>query len=303
MEHQASGLPRVAHGVKIARPSIRRARSRHGEGDGGLALGLRSAVGKTAGESVTHSGPPRPGLRRLRAIRLRWATRLFDVAAVVIALPVLAPIAAIVAVMVLIDSPGPILYRSRRVGYRGREFSMLKFRKMRREAEGLPLTMAEDDRFTPIGKFLALTKLDELPQIWNVIKGDMRVVGPRPELPAFVASHRAAYEEILTVVPGLTGLAQLEFASERHLFHTTPQPEIFYLDHLMPQKIAVDVQYVRSRSLLLDVRIVLKTALLPLWRIVHQGRSKRRTVPMSALGIGGLVVLTFMVAAYVWSTG
>jgi lipopolysaccharide/colanic/teichoic acid biosynthesis glycosyltransferase len=274
-----------------------------GKEDGGLALSLRAAVRETTGESVTLSGPAPPGLRRLRAIPSRWATRLFDVVVVVIALPVLAPIAAIVAVMIVVDSPGPVLYRSRRVGHRGREFSMLKFRKMRREAEGPPLTLAEDHRFTPIGKFLALTKLDELPQLWNVIKGDMRVVGPRPELPAFVASHRAAYEEILTVVPGITGLAQLEFASERHLFHTTPQPEIFYLDHLMPQKIAVDVQYVRSRSLLLDVRILLKTALLPLWRIVHQGRSKWRTVPRSALGLGGLVVLTFMMAAYVWSTG
>jgi lipopolysaccharide/colanic/teichoic acid biosynthesis glycosyltransferase len=274
-----------------------------GKEDGGLALGLRAAVRETTGESVSLSGSAPPGLRRLRAIRSRWATRLFDVVVVVIALPVLAPIAAIVAVMIVVDSPGPVLYRSRRVGHRGREFSMLKFRKMRREAEGLPLTMDEDDRFTPIGKFLALTKLDELPQVWNVIKGDMRVVGPRPELPAFVASHRAAYEEILTVVPGITGLAQLEFASERHLFHMTPEPEIFYLDHLMPRKIAVDVQYIRSQSLLLDVRILLKTALLPLWRIVHQGRSKWRTVPMSALAVGGMVVFTFMMAAYVWSTG
>jgi hypothetical protein len=85
--------------------------------------------------------------------------------------------------------------------------------------------------------------------------------------------------------------------------HMTPEPEIFYLDHLMPRKIAVDVQYIRSQSLLLDVRILLKTALLPLWRIVHQGRSKWRTVPMSALAVGGLLVLTFMMAAYVWSTG
>ncbi len=176
-------------------------------------MGQRGTLGEGAEPVTVNVEACRsPVLRRLssRAIGSRWISRLFDLVAVLVALPVLVPLGAIVAIMIWVDSPGPIIYRSQRVGYRGREFSMLKFRKMRREAVGLPLTMARDQRFTPIGRFLALTKLDEVPQIWNVIKGDMRVVGPRPEVPEFFASHRAAYEEILSVRPGITGPAQLD---------------------------------------------------------------------------------------------
>jgi lipopolysaccharide/colanic/teichoic acid biosynthesis glycosyltransferase len=179
-------------------------------------------------------------------------------------LPFALVLGAIVALAILADSPGPVLYRCRRVGYRGEVFEMLKFRKMHRDADSSNLTAYDDERFTPIGKFLTATRLDELPQLWNVLKGDMRLVGPRPEMEEFVAKYADEYAEILSVRPGLTGPAQLAFFDESRVFgdaHTHPR---FYAEGILPHKIELDLRYVRGRSLLADIAIVSRTPLLPL---------------------------------------
>jgi lipopolysaccharide/colanic/teichoic acid biosynthesis glycosyltransferase len=190
--------------------------------------------------------------------------RVFDVVATILILPFALVLSSLIALAVLADSPGPVLYRCRRVGYGGEVFEMVKFRKMRRDAVGSALTAYEDERFTPIGKFLSVTRLDELPQLWNVLKGDMRLVGPRPEMEEFVSHYPHEYEEILSVRPGLTGMAQLEFFDESRVFGEAHSHPRFYSEGILPHKIELDLQYVRNRSLRADIAIFLQTPVLPL---------------------------------------
>src|SRR3954452_7836050 len=174
-------------------------------------------------------------------------------------LPVTLPLMLVIGLAVFVDSPGPIFYRSVRIGRGGTPFPMLKFRKMRNEAEGPLLTEVNDGRLTPLGRFLTKSRLDELPQIWNVLKGEMRVVGPRPELPEFVDMYPTEYGEILSVVPGLTGLVQVQFIDEsRHLAHRAgcdcgdAECHCAYSKDLLPNKVALDLTYVRHTSVGLD---------------------------------------------------
>jgi lipopolysaccharide/colanic/teichoic acid biosynthesis glycosyltransferase len=190
--------------------------------------------------------------------------RIFDVVATILILPFALLLGGLIALAVLADSPGPVLYRCRRVGYRGELFEMVKFRKMRAGAVGSSLTAHEDERFTPIGKFLSVTRLDELPQLWNVLKGDMRLVGPRPEIEEFVSHYPHEYEEILSVRPGLTGMAQLEFFDESRVFGEAHAHPGFYAEGILPHKIELDLWYVRTRSLRADIGIFVRTPLLPL---------------------------------------
>jgi lipopolysaccharide/colanic/teichoic acid biosynthesis glycosyltransferase len=185
------------------------------------------------------------------------------------------PIAAIV-VLIRIDSPGPGFYRARRVGFRGREFMMLKFRKMHDDAEGPALTTRGDERFTRLGRFLANSKLDEVPQLWNVVKGEMSLVGPRPEDPGFVEEWAEAYETIHEARPGITGLSQLAFAKESDILD--PEDAVgHYVTSILPQKVRIDQLYARRRSLLMDGRILVWTVAAVLLRravAVHRETGK-----------------------------
>jgi lipopolysaccharide/colanic/teichoic acid biosynthesis glycosyltransferase len=177
-------------------------------------------------------------------------------ALLVLALPVL----VVLVVIIRLDSPGNPLYRCRRVGYNGRTFMMLKLRKMRDDAEGISLTLADDERFTRIGRFLAKSKFDELPQLWHVIRGDMSLVGPRPESPEFVSHFAADYNLIVNVRPGITGWSQLAFVDESEM-HDLNDPVGHYLGAMMPLKVAMDVRYVRERTVRKDLGILLLTAM------------------------------------------
>jgi len=185
--------------------------------------------------------------------------RSLDVAIAVALLLLLWPLMLVLAVAIKLESAGPVLYRSRRVGVDGREFAMLKFRKMHRDAAGPLITSADDERLTRMGSLLARTKLDELPQLWNVVRGEMSLVGPRPEDPAFVALYRNAYGPVLRARPGITGLSQLAFAKES-LILARPELAGSYADRLLPAKIDIDTLYVARRSVRLDARILLWTA-------------------------------------------
>jgi lipopolysaccharide/colanic/teichoic acid biosynthesis glycosyltransferase len=186
------------------------------------------------------------------------AKRLVDVSASVFLIVVLMPCMVAIALAIKLESRGPALYRCRRVGLAGREFDMLKFRKMRHDAVGPALTAVDDDRFTRIGSFLARTKLDELPQLWNVVQGTMSLVGPRPEDPSFVALFPDEYSEITRAKPGITGLSQLAFAREGRLLAHSDR-EAHYAARLLPQKIAIDRLYVARHSLRMDLRILVWT--------------------------------------------
>jgi len=189
--------------------------------------------------------------------------RCFDIVLTILLMPLIAILAAALAVGIYVDSPGPVIFRSRRVGRGGEPFEMLKFRKMRREAASYPVTLEDDERFTPIGRFLAATRMDELPQVVNVLRGEMRLVGPRPELECFVAQFPEQYTEILTVTPGITGNAQLRFVDEGRLLRGL-DPANLYCEQVLPAKIEIDTEYVRSHSLVGDLSILARTALLPI---------------------------------------
>src|ERR1700730_8992773 len=208
------------------------------------------------------------------------AVRAFDLAVCLLVLPAVLLVGAVTALLIYIDSPGSVFYRSTRVGRGGRPFQMLKFRKMRNSARGGPLTIGEDERFTPIGSFLAMTKLDELPQLWNVIKGEMRMVGPRPEVPEFVARYREEYTELLSVLPGITGPAAGEYASESHLLSLQQDPVRFYEESIMPRKIEIDLDYIRTRSLLGDLRILTQTMLVPLGKVARRMSGDPQGIPV-----------------------
>jgi len=202
--------------------------------------------------------------------------RLVDIAVSGVILLIALPVLLVVAAVIKLDSNGPVFFRCRRVGFRGAELLMLKFRKMRDGAAGAAVTLSGDDRFTRVGRILAITKLDELPQLWHVLRGEMTLVGPRPEDPGFVELRGADYATILTVKPGVTGLCQLAFAKEGEVLR--PEDRVRdYVERLLPQKAALDVLYVGRRSLLMDLRILGWTAVAVLGRrdvAVHRSTGK-----------------------------
>jgi lipopolysaccharide/colanic/teichoic acid biosynthesis glycosyltransferase len=210
---------------------------------------------------------PWPAERRpVSAEVLRGALkRSLDVLVSAIVLVALMPVIAIVAMAILIESRGPVLYRAERVGRGGRTFAMLKFRKMHADAGGLRLTTRDDARFTRVGAFLARSKLDELPQFLNVLRGEMSLIGPRPEDADFVARRRSDYDVILQVRPGITGLAQIAFAEESRIL-SVDDPLGHYLHGILPQKCALDRLYVRSTGLWTDMRILFWTFVTVLLR-------------------------------------
>jgi lipopolysaccharide/colanic/teichoic acid biosynthesis glycosyltransferase len=207
--------------------------------------------------TIEQEAPERPGIPLAR--------RAFDLAALILLVPLLALPLLIVAVAVFLDSPGSVFFRARRMGYRGRPFAMVKFRTMLVDNAGHAVAGADDSRITPVGGFLRATRLDELPQLWNVLRGEMTLVGPRPELEEFVALHAEEYREILAVPPGITGPTQLRYAGlEPHLLSRHDDPERFYREQLLPDKVKLDLAYARSRSLGGDLAVIVRTLALPL---------------------------------------
>lgn len=203
----------------------------------------------------------------------RALKRGIDVAIAGTLLLLLFPVFVIASIAIRLDSPGPLFFRAPRVGHRGRGLGLLKFRKMHHGAAGLPLTTDQDNRFTRLGGLLAKTKLDELPQLWQVISGELSLVGPRPEDPAFVQHHSTEYRSILSVRPGITGLSQIAFAEEGRILDDE-NPLQHYLDRLLPQKVALDQMYAEKRSVMMDLRILFWTAAAILMRrqvAVHRG--------------------------------
>ncbi|HEY6551048.1 MAG TPA: sugar transferase [Solirubrobacterales bacterium] len=190
--------------------------------------------------------------------------RAFDLLAVILIAPFALPVALLIWLAVLLDSPGPTIFRAARIGYRGDSFVMLKFRTMRIDVAGYAIAAAEDERITPVGRFLRSTRLDELPQLWNVLRGQMSFVGPRPELEEFVELHAQDYREILTVPPGITGPTQLRYAGvEARMLSLHHDPDAYYRDRLLPDKVALDLDYVRSHSYGGDLLVLVETLALP----------------------------------------
>jgi lipopolysaccharide/colanic/teichoic acid biosynthesis glycosyltransferase len=198
-------------------------------------------------------------------VRIPLARRIFDLCLLVLLVPLLLLPFLLATLAVLLDSPGSPFFRARRMGYLGRPFAMIKFRTMRIDNAGHSVAGANDSRITPVGGFLRATRLDELPQLWNVLRGEMTFVGPRPELEEFVELHAEEYREILATPPGITGPTQLRYAGlEPHLLSLHPDPERFYREELLPDKVKLDIAYARSRSLAGDLGVLARTLALPL---------------------------------------
>lgn len=190
------------------------------------------------------------------------AKRAFDIFFAAIGLIVLSPLLLALALAVRLDSPGPALFRQERVGRGGRTFRILKFRSMcdGADAQGSQVTAQGDARITRMGRLLRHTKLDELPQLWNVLAGDMSFVGPRPEVPKYVAVYPPGTREtVLSVRPGITDNASIQFRNESEYLARFPDPERAYVEDVLPRKLALYERYVHERSFLGDLRIIGQT--------------------------------------------
>ena len=189
------------------------------------------------------------------------AKRCFDIIVALIGLVLLTPVFLIVALAIKLDSPGPVFYIGKRIGKDGAPFGIIKFRTMVDHADrmGAALTQGQDRRVTPAGRFLRKWKLDELPQLLNVLRGEMSLVGPRPEAPCYVGHYTPEQRRVLQAKPGITGLTQVRFRHEESLLQRCGNVEEEYIREIMPHKLALDLQYVESQTLLLDLKLIART--------------------------------------------
>ena len=188
--------------------------------------------------------------------------RLLDSVASLAGLIILCPILLVVALLIKLDSPGPVFYKAERVGKGGRLFRLFKFRSMVTDADrrGPGITTTGDQRVTRVGRWLRKTKVDELPQLINVLRGEMSLVGPRPEDPRYVALYTPEQRQILTVRPGITSPASLEYRHEEQLLSGS-EWEHTYTEQIMPHKIEIELDYLLNRSPRSDLLVILQTVL------------------------------------------
>ncbi len=201
-------------------------------------------MSETASRSVTRS----------RSFHLN-APRAIDIFCAAVAIALLSPVFVIVALVVLLESGRPILFSQLRLGQSGKPFRMYKFRKFRAScgSDGSPLTLQEDERLTAVGRILIATKLDELPQLWNVLRGDMSLVGPRPESLSFSDCFHDDFEKLLEYKPGVFGPCQVLFRHENKLYPTDASAAAFYREVLFPAKARIDLAYFPRRTLVSDL--------------------------------------------------
>jgi lipopolysaccharide/colanic/teichoic acid biosynthesis glycosyltransferase len=200
---------------------------------------------------ATPSTPPRRPIEPIR---------LLDLAGAGVGLMLLWPLMALLALLVRLTSPGPAFHRATRAGMHGRPFVLFKFRSMTADAPsaGPAITGSGDPRVTPLGKTIRKTKLDEIPQLYNVLRGDMSLVGPRPEDFRYVAKYTREQLAILDTKPGITGAASLEYRDEESLL-SGDDPEQRYIEEVMPAKMALDLAYQRHRTVFTDLKLILRT--------------------------------------------
>ena len=190
--------------------------------------------------------------------------RCLDIGLSSLAMLLLSPLFAAVALAVWVDSEGPVLFRQERVGIRFTRFQILKFRTMHVHSGGPLVTVGGDNRVTRVGRILRLTKIDELPQFWNVLCGEMSMVGPRPEVPEFVELFKERYLKILSIRPGITDLASICFRNEEAVLARSADPLREYTEHVLPVKLDLADKYLMEQSLLGDLSIIVRTVIVAL---------------------------------------
>lgn len=188
------------------------------------------------------------------------AKRIFDIISSLIGLVLFSPFFIIIALWIALDSKGGVFYKQIRVGKYGKHFKLLKFRSMRPNSDKAgQLTVGNDNRVTSVGKFIRKTKLDEIPQLFNVIAGDMSIVGPRPEVPKYVDLYNDEQKKALSVRPGLTDYASIEYLDEQELLGKSDNPEETYIQEIMPAKLSLNLKYIEDRNFFLDLKLIFKT--------------------------------------------
>lgn len=205
-----------------------------------------------------------PVLEQQVAVRLPssgrlYRKRLFDIVCAALGLLVLSPVLLVCALLVGLTSPGGVLFRQERVGKNGVPFTIYKFRSMRKDNAGLKISTSGDSRITPVGRVLRKAKLDELPQLWNVLKGDMSFVGPRPEVKEYTDLYTPEQRQVLLVRPGITGLASIRYRNENELLSASADPNRTYIEEVMPAKLALDLEYIPRACVSYDIRLILDT--------------------------------------------
>lgn len=189
--------------------------------------------------------------------------RLFDIIASGLGLVVLAIPMLIISLVIKLDSEGEVLFKQERVGLNGVPFKIFKFRTMVADApsKGREITVGADSRITKVGNILRKAKLDELPQLINVFKGDMSLVGPRPEVPGYVAMYTPEQRSVLKVRPGITDLASIEYRDESKVLAEASDPEKTYIDEIMPHKLKLNMEYIENLGLFYDIGLIFRTFL------------------------------------------
>ena len=187
--------------------------------------------------------------------------RSFDIFFSFFGLIILSPIFLLIFVMVKTDSKGPVIYKQTRVGKNGKDFAVLKFRSMKQDSDskGLLTVGGKDPRITKTGYFIRKYKLDELPQLINVLKGDMSFVGPRPEVRKYVLLYDEVQKKVLDVNPGITDVASIKYRNENEMLEGSDDPESFYIKEIMPVKLKMNLEYINDRSFFKDIKVILNT--------------------------------------------
>lgn len=187
--------------------------------------------------------------------------RAFDIVLSLCGLAFLWPLLLIIGLVIVVADGFPVVFRQKRVGYRGRLFAIRKFRTMVRDAElrGAPLTVGRDPRVTRVGFWLRKLKLDELPQLFNVLLGEMSFVGPRPEVPKYVDQYTVEQRRVLELVPGITDPASIRFRQESDILESSSSPEKKYIEDIMPQKIHLNLGYAARCNVFTDLLVILRT--------------------------------------------
>ncbi|MCL6576105.1 sugar transferase [Kyrpidia sp.] len=194
---------------------------------------------------------------------MTWKKRCFDFFCAVLGLVLLSPVFLVVAVLIRLENRGPIFYLQERIGYRGRPFRIFKFRTMVLNADrmGPSLTVGQDPRVTRVGTVLRKYKLDELPQLVNVLLGEMSLVGPRPEIAKYVDLYSPEQRRVLDLVPGITDPASLKYRNEAELLSASSDPERVYITNILPDKIRINLEYADRATVLRDIGVVIRTLL------------------------------------------
>lgn len=189
------------------------------------------------------------------------AKRIFDLCLVIPGLILLSPVLLLLALCVKLDSRGPIFFRQIRTGFKGKPFSILKFRSMivNAEKQGLQITASGDSRITRVGRILRKTKLDELPQLFNVARGEMSLVGPRPEVPRYTQLYTPEQAQVLDYLPGITDPASIAFRHEESILAASENPDETYVQKIMPEKIRINLEYQKQADVFTDLLVIFRT--------------------------------------------